>query len=222
AGADQIQNGGQHRQRDGGRDQRDRQAGVAHRPDRQQREEQQSRQRDGDGGGGEGDGATGRAHGGRDRGAGVGARDQFVAEPVDHQQAVVDRQPQPEQGGDIGRGGGQIGDHGDQPQRAHGDHHRDHGDHQRQTRRDQAAEDEQQRDQGDREGDGFAHHHVFFTLLHGFAQQHGVTTDADLDRAVRALEAVGDIADPAVHFGFLAEDAGHDQALAAVGAAQGG
>ena len=76
---------------------------------------------------------------------------QFLAEPADHEQAVVDGQAEAEDRGDVDRVDRHRGDQGQQPQRGERAEDRDAADGQRQAGRGQAAEDDQHQDQQHRQ-----------------------------------------------------------------------
>ena len=81
------------------------------------------------------------------------ARGAFLAEPVDHQQAVVDRQREAEQDDDIDGVAGDIGQVGHAEQQQHGTSDGGQRARQWEQRHADAAEDEEQRDQQDRQRD---------------------------------------------------------------------
>ena len=79
-------------------------------------------------------------------------RPQLLPEAADHEQAVVDRQPEPEDGDHVDREHRHVGDQGEQPQRGERAEDRGDADGQRQPGRDHAAEDEHEQHQQHRHG----------------------------------------------------------------------
>ena len=135
---------GQHVHRDGGH------PAVAHRAQEVLGEQHQAGQRDRDRDARDRDGAARGGHRPGDRLLDGRLPVQFLAEPGDHEEPVVDAQAQAQDRGDVHRVDGNRGGHGEQPQ--HGERAEDGhaADRHRQRGRGQAAEDHQQQDQQDR------------------------------------------------------------------------
>ena len=135
---------GQHVHRDRGH------PAVAHRAQEVLGEQHQAGQRDRDRDAGDGHGPAGGGDRPGDRLLDGRLAVQFLAEPGDDEQPVVDAQAQAQDRGDVHRVDGHRGGQGEQPQ--HGERAEDGhaADRHRQRGRGQAAEDHQQQDQQDR------------------------------------------------------------------------
>lgn len=167
----QQDQGGEHRDKDGPH------AAEPHRAEEDLREDEQPAQRDGDGDAGHRDRAPGRRHG---PGQGVlhpGLPDELLAEPADHEQPVVDRQAQPQDGDHVDREDGHVGDQREGTQGGERADDRSDADGQRQGSRCQAAEEDQQQHRQDRQRDGLGHRDVRAHLLVHVAVQRHLTAE---------------------------------------------
>ncbi len=140
-GAEHGQQRGQHGERGQHVHQHGGHPAIAHRAEEGLREQHQPGQRHRHGDPGHRDGAARRGHRGGHRVLRRRLPVQFLTEPADHEQAVVDGQAQAEDRGDVDRVDGHPGDQGEQPQRGERAEDADAADGQRQAGRGQAAED---------------------------------------------------------------------------------
>ena len=147
-------------------------------------------QRDPDGEAGEEHGAAGGGDGPGGRPADLRTRHlagrdagrravQLLAEPADHQQAVVDAQAEPEDGDDVDDGGVEVdhvGEHQQDGEAAADGRDRPQDRH---AGGDEAAEDEDHHQQADRQGDALADAQVLLHLVVDVADQPGDAADPD-------------------------------------------
>ena len=103
--------------------------------------------------GGEHDGAAAARHRAPDRVGNVEAGAALLAEPADHQQAVVDAEPDAEHHHDVQRVERHVGDRRDRAQRDHRREHAAERDRERQAGGDDAAEHDRHDDDRDRQRD---------------------------------------------------------------------
>ena len=156
ARAEDRQQRGEQRQRGGDRDERDEQPADAHRADERQRDQHEAGQPDRDRRAGEEHRVAGRAHRRAQRLASVGAAEQLLAEAVDDEQRVVDRDRDADQRDEIGDVDRHVHLVRQQPQQPERDRHRAGGHQQRHERRRQRAEHDQQHEDRDRDRDRLA------------------------------------------------------------------
>src|SRR5690606_23212954 len=130
-------------------------AAVAHGDEELLLEQQETGERHGDRDAGDGDGPPGGGHGG---GQGVLDRAvvpaEFFAEAADHEEPVVDREPQPQEGGDVHREDRHVGHVRQGVQGRERAEDRQAADEQRQARRDEPAEDQYEQHHEEGQGDG--------------------------------------------------------------------
>ena len=145
------------------RDEDDADAGHADGAHDRRLEDEQAGEGDRDGEPGEEDGAAGRRHGPL---GGVGdllarrhlvlAVGELLAEAAHREQAVVDGEAEAEQGDDVDDGRVELDDVREDEEREQGPADRDDGPDDRHARGDEAAEDEEHDDEGERQGDALA------------------------------------------------------------------
>ena len=204
--ADGGQGGGQQRDRGGHAEQDDAEAGDAERGEDRHAEHEQAAHRDGDGEGGE---HHGRARGGDGLDDGVvqlASVAALLAEPVDHQQPVVDAEADAEHVDDVDREDRHVAEHGRGDE--HGERRDDtgEGDEERHARGAESAEQEDHGDERDRQRDRLAAEEV--VLGRGaelFADEH-VAADEHLG-SVEVASDVGDLVGE-LDLGLLVEAAG--------------
>ena len=156
---------GQNDERDRGGHQRDQRAADAHRVEEPLREDEQRGERAGDGQRAEQDGAPGGRHRpAHRREAGPGLRD-LLAVARDDEQAVVDRQPEPEPGDQVEGEDRDRAELAGDPQHDQRADDREAADEQRQQRGDEAAEEEQREHEEDRKRVELGGAQVLFGLL---------------------------------------------------------
>jgi hypothetical protein len=130
------------------RDRRDQHAADAHRADERQRQHDHREQADRDRRARDDDGAAGVGHGLDERRLDVVALTQLVAEPEDHQQCVVDRDAEADEGDQELHDDGDVGDVGQAPderERVQDGRHRDHDRHQDRGQRPEHEQEDHQR-----------------------------------------------------------------------------
>ena len=179
AGAQQRQHGGQHGERDRRGEQRHDAAAEPHRVEEALREDEQGEERRGDGQRGEEDGAAGGRQGAPHRGQAGTVLGDLLAVAGDDEEAVVDRQPEPEAGGQVEREDRDRADLAGDAQGEEGADDRQRADHQRQQRGDQASEEEQREQEEQREGQQLGHPQVLLDLLVDLLLRHRGTADRD-------------------------------------------
>ena len=138
------------------RRQRNQEAAHADRAHERERDEQEQREPDRDGGAGEDDRAPGGLHRPDDRRLDLATAAQFFSKAIDHEQRVVDRDPQPDQEDEVGhvrRGGQEVRVDVNAGERRH---HRARREDERHRHRDGEAEDRKQDEHRDRQGDHLA------------------------------------------------------------------
>ena len=198
--------GGQQRDRGGHAEQDDAEAGDAERGEDGQAEHEQAAHRDGDGEGGEHDGLAGGGDGLDDGVVQFASAAAFLAEPADHQQAVVDAEADAEHVDDVDREDRHVAEHG------RGDEHGERGDdagegdEHRHARGAEPAEQEDHGQEGDRQGDRFAAEQVVLRRGAELLADEDVAADEHLG----GVEVSGDVGDLVgeLEFGLLVEAAG--------------
>ncbi len=189
-GAEQGQHRGQDGQRDQRREQRHQCAAEAHRVEEALREDEQRGERGRDGQRGEEDRAPGRRHHPPHRLQPGSALGDLLAVAGDDEEAVVDRQPEPERRRQVEGEDRDRAEFAGDPQDQEGADDRQTADHQRQDRGDEAAEEEQREQEEQREGQHLGLSQVFLDLLVDLLL--GDREAADDDPGVRA-QLVGDL-----------------------------
>ena len=204
--ADGGEGGGQQGDGGGHAEQDDAEAGDAERGQDGQAEHEQAAHGDGDGEGGEDHGLARGGDGLDDGVVQVAAAAAFLAEPADHQQAVVDAEADAEHVDDVDREDRDVTEHGCSDE--HGERRDDtgEGDEHRHAGGAQPAEEEDHGQEGDRQSDRFAAQEV---VLRGGAE---LLTDEDVaaDEHLGGVDVAGDIGDlmGELDFGFLVEATG--------------
>ena len=161
----QRQDRRQHDQRDRRRDQRDQRAAEAHRVEEVLREDEQRGESSGNGERREQDRASRRGQGAAHRfETGPRARD-LLAIARDDEEAVVDRQPEPEARNEVDREDRDVGQLVGDPQHQERADDRQHTDDQGQQRGHEAAEEEQREQEQEREGEHLRPSEVLLDLL---------------------------------------------------------
>ena len=198
--------GGQQRDGGGHAEQDDAEAGDAERGEDRQAEHEQAAHRDGDGEGGEHDGLAGGGDGLDDGVVQLASAAAFLAEPADHQQAVVDAEADAEHVDDVDREDRHVTEQGGGDE--HGERRDDtgEGDEHRHAGGAQPAEQEDHGQERDRQGDRLAAQEV---VLRGGAE---LLADEHVaaDEHLGGVEVAGDVGDLVgeLDFGFLVEAAG--------------
>ena len=192
--AEQREHRRQHDQRDRGGDQRDQRPADPHRVEEALREDEQRGERPGDGQGAEQDRPPGGLHRPPHRRQPRSRAGDLLAVARDHEQAVVDRQAEPEAGDQV---------EGEDRDRAHlaGDAQhqecaddRQPADQQRQQRGDQAAEEEQREQEEEREGEQLGLAQVGLDLLVDLGLGDRRAADADPGLVLeRGGDPLGDV-----------------------------
>ena len=204
--ADGGEGGGQQGDGGGHAEQDDAEAGDAERGEDGQAEHEQAAHRDGDGEGGEDHGLAGGGDGLDDGVVQFASAAAFLAEPADHQEAVVDAEADAEHVDDVDREDRHVTEHGCCDE--HGERGDDtgEGDEHRHAGGAEPAEEEDHGQEGDRQGDRFAAQEV---VLRGGAE---LLADEHVaaDEHLGGVEVAGDIGDlmGEVDFGFLVEATG--------------
>ncbi len=147
----------------------------------------------------------------------------FLAETIHHEQRVVDREPEPQHGGDRQHAGVDVHDPAEAEHGQQCPAHRGDGADHRQARGGQAPEHQDHHDQGERQGHDLAEAGVLLGLLLDLVLEHEVPADGDL--AATGLDLGLDRGQPLVHGGGLRGGTGvghphRDQARGAVGRAE--
>jgi hypothetical protein len=120
------------------------------------------------------------------------SRSELFAEAVDDEEAVVDREAEPERGREVDREDRDVGDDGDQEQREERADHGDERDGHRQRSGEQPTEDEHEEHEGGRHGDRFGARQVGLDLV-GEGGGDGLSpSHPDLDGASGADVLLGD------------------------------
>ena len=183
--AEEREDGGQDRQRDRRRRERDERAADAHRVEEPLREHRQRRQRARDGDRGVGHGPAGGRHRSPERLHACARLGDLLAVARDDEQAVVDREAQPEARDEVereDRDRAQLaGDREEQERRDD----REAADQKRQHRGDEAPEEEEREEEEDREGEHLRPLQVRLDVLVDLLLRDGVAADED---ALLALE----------------------------------
>ena len=185
ARAEDRQQGGQERHRGEDRDERDEQSADAHRADERQRDQHEAGEPDRHGHAREQHRVAGGAHRDAQRLALVRAAHELLAEAVDHEQRVVDRDRDADQRDEVGHVDGHVHLVRQDPQQAERDGHGARRHQQRHERRRRGAEDDQQHEHRDRDGDLLA------ALQVGVEDRLQVVVDRDLAADVHATAADG-------------------------------
>ena len=221
-GADGGEGGGQQRDRGRHAEQHDAEAGDAERGEDRHAEHEQAAHRDGDGEGGEHHGPACGRDGLCDSVVDSASAAALLAEPVDHQQAVVDAEADAEHVDDVDREDRHVTEHGRADE--HGERRDDtgEGDEERHARGAQSAEQEDQGDERDRQRDRFAPEEILFGRGAELFPDEHVAADEHLG-GVEVASDIGDLVGE-LDFGLLVESAGdgdHGERGATVGGAQG-
>jgi hypothetical protein len=201
-------------------------AGVGERAQEVQREHQQRSKADEHGDRGEQHGASGSAHRAHD-GVVVGmAGPALLAVAAEHEQAVVDAQPEAERDGQVDRVDADVGDAAEQLQGQEGAEDRQHADQQREAGGHGAAEHQDQQHGGEREDDQLGPQQVALDGVADLAEDLDLPADVD---AQAGDPAQGLSLEPGAELGhrgdllvLVAGEAAEHERLAAVGAAQRG
>ena len=185
--------------RKGGCDQRDERAGDPHRAKEQLREDRERRDRGGDRERAEHD----RPARGRERAAqrvdAEAVDGGFLAVAGDHEQAVVDREPEPEAGHHVEREHRQVGEARDDPQREEGRQDREASEQRRQQRRDERTEEQQGEQEDERERKELGACEVVTDLRVGLRARDRVSAELDVGVSGElALQALGVVLDSRV------------------------
>ena len=204
--ADGGEGGGQQRDRGGHAEQDDAEAGDAERGEDGHAEHEQAAHRDGDGEGGEHHGRAGGGDGLDDGVVQLASVAAFLAEPVDHQQPVVDAEADAEHVDDVDREDRHVAEHGGGDE--HGERGDDtgEGDEQGHAGGAEPAEQEDHGDERDGQGDRLAAEEVVLRRGAELLADEHVAADEHLG----GVEVAGDIGDLVgeLDLGFLVEAAG--------------
>ena len=194
----------------------DRDTGGAEGPQDRRLEDEEAGDRDGHGQRRERHGAPGRRHRALDRGehgpvaasAPAGASVvlvdepvQLLAEPGHHEQAVVDRQAEPEHGHDVDDGRVEVDPVGEGEKRREAAGDRRDGAGHRHRRGEEAAEDEHHDDQRDRQRDRLARAQVGLHLRGDGVDDQGRAADDARDPRCHLLQVLGHLVETRVHLG---------------------
>ena len=185
-------------------------------------EHEQGDEAGGDGQAGEHDRAPGGADGPGDRRRGVVAGGELLPVAVDHQQRVVDGQPEAEGGGEVEGEDRDVGQAGDELQRQERADDGEATDGQWEHRRDNGPEDDDQQDQRQRQGDDLGEDQVGLDSFVDLAEHRGHPTDGDLGHPVEValVQLLPQLPGTIQPFALVTGEAEEDQRPVAVGGPQ--